>query len=135
MMLMNLISAALHGTPLAGRGIISGLVLTAGGGINGLKGLLAATGGSLSGLSSLLAAAGPGTSRSDALTELLRSVTSGNTSASVGDSRSNNPLIGGLRYLIDDLAQGAGIAQGLAQLFKSLNDEDPEDALKVSLIP
>ncbi|KAH8856783.1 SUMO-interacting motif-containing 1 [Schistosoma japonicum] len=70
-LIMNLVKGAIYETPLANRGVLSGLLAAAGGGIDALMGLLASVGAGVEGLSKLLAT---GANPPEALGELLRSL-------------------------------------------------------------
>ncbi|CAH8602705.1 unnamed protein product [Schistosoma intercalatum] len=68
-LIMNLIKGAIYDTPLANRGVLSGLLAAAGGGIEALLGLIGSVGGGVEGLARLLAS---GANPSEALGELLK---------------------------------------------------------------
>ncbi|CAI2732965.1 unnamed protein product [Schistosoma spindalis] len=68
-LIMNLVKGAIYDTPLSNRGVLSGLLAAAGGGIEALLGLIESVGGGAEGLARLLAS---GANPSEALGELLR---------------------------------------------------------------
>ncbi|CAH8593640.1 unnamed protein product [Schistosoma mattheei] len=108
-LIMNLVKGAIYDTPLANRGVLSGLLAAAGGGIEALLGLIGSVGGGVEGLARLLAS---GANPSEALGELLKGL-------------DDDPL-NALKQLAD--AMGGGV-DGIKNILNALGG-DKQTALK-----
>ncbi|CAH8631483.1 unnamed protein product [Heterobilharzia americana] len=127
-LIMNLVKGAIYDTPLANRGVLSGLLAAAGGGVNALMGLIAAAGGGVEGLAKLLATSGnPG----EAIGELLRSLSDDPAKALKELVNTMGGGVEGIKNILNALGkdkqkafqeliqQVGGGADGLKNLFQS----------------
>ncbi|CAH8652936.1 unnamed protein product [Schistosoma rodhaini] len=127
-LIMNLVKGAVYDTPLANRGVLSGLLAAAGGGIEALMGLIGSVGGGVEGLARLLAS---GANPSEALGELLKGLDDDPVEALKQLANAMGGGVDGIKNILNALGgdkqtalkelikQVGGGAEGLKNLFEA----------------
>uniref|UniRef100_A0A5K4F595 Reverse transcriptase domain-containing protein n=1 Tax=Schistosoma mansoni TaxID=6183 RepID=A0A5K4F595_SCHMA len=127
-LIMNLVKGAVYDTPLANRGVLSGLLAAAGGGIEALMGLIGSVGGGVEGLARLLAS---GANPSEALGELLKGLDDDPVKALKQLANAMGGGVDGIKNILNALGgdkqtalkelikQVGGGAEGLKNLFEA----------------